>query len=555
MKDRSGVSIRVTLTLLVLIGIARAQDPARVKPDKESFDILLAAATGPEQLENLLQHCTRNNLPEERKRVEKILSSVRPPAKPAADFARRAQLRERRAQARRAVDDFMGTRSRGAAQEIRKIAGWMKEQNYGPPAARARLKDLARKLVTEAADAAPLLKEIEALPAGEGTPANAREFDSRMNGLVKDLTDRLCTAVDKCLAANEPGLAFDLFQFLLKVDPENARAHKSLGHVKIQERWLRPYEFQQFKNGIVWDPKLGWILAKEKARYEAGEYFDLDSRRWAPVAEFNREHSDPAKPWRMKGEHFELVSTADLPLTVQVLARLEAFFLQAFGEYDLFFAKGSTGTGAQLIFGVAPADKRLTVTFYRDPAQFKANANPPTEWAAGFYSGGSRGSFFHAFNGKMSAGVLQHELTHQILGEFSAGHAPSWLSEGAAVYLDGAEFRDGILTLGGPFRNHRVAEYRRNLRGGKKEHSFKEMIRFGNGRDWDSGDISSNYRGAGAVVAFLIHFDGGRYRGDFLDLLRDSYNGGARPIEDYFGLSIDSLEFLMDRFYRECAMQ
>jgi hypothetical protein len=545
----------VIAILLVLLGTARAQDPALARPEKANFETFLAEATGPDQLSDLRKECVKAGLEEEKKKVEAILSRVKPPAKPGADYLKREQLRERRTQARRAVGEFRSSRGRDAAAQIRKVVTWMKEQGYGPAAARARIKDLARRLVTEAAEAAPLLKEIDALPAGEGTPAQAKEFDSRVGGLVKELTDRLCTAVDKCLAANEPGLAFDLFQFLLQVDPESPRAHKSLGHVKIQDRWLRPYEYQQFKNGLVWDPKLGWIVAKEKAKYDAGEYYDLEAKRWAPVTEVNKEHSDPARPWRMKGEHFELVSTADLELTVKVLARLEAFFLQAFGEYDLFFAKGSSGTGAQLIFGVAPVDKRLTVTFYRDAAQFKAHAKPPTDWAAGFYSGGSGGSFFYAFGGKMSVGVLQHELTHQILGEFSAGHAPSWLSEGAAVYLQDAEFRDGILTLPPPLKNHRVADYRANLKAGKKEHSFKEMIRFGNGQSWDSGDISSNYRGAGAIVTFLIHFDGGRYRGDFLDLLRDAYNGGARPLEDYFGLSIDSLDFLQDRFYRECAVR
>ncbi len=545
----------MTGTLLLLIGIAWGQDPARVREEKVPFDAYLAAATGPAQLEDLRKRCAKEGPSEGEKRVAEILSRVKPPAKPSADFLKRAQLRERRAQARNAVADFMGNRSRDAADEIRKVAALMKEKGYGTPAARDRLKDLTRKLVDEASEAAALLKEIESLPDGDGTPAVVKDCEMRADRIVKTLTDRLCSAVDKCLGANEPGLAFELFQYLLRVDPENGRAHKSLGHVKIQDRWLRPYEYQQYRQGLVWDPRLGWVLAREKARYEKGEHFDLESKRWAPVAELNREHSDPAKPWRMKSEHFELVSTADLELTVQVLTRLEAFFLQAFGEYDLFFARGSTGQGAKLIFGVAPVDKRLVVNFYRDRDQFKAHANPPTDWAAGFYSGGRQGSFFYAFNGRMSVGVLQHELTHQILGEFSPGHAPSWLSEGAAVYLQDAEFRDGILTLGGLSRNHRVREYRSNLRAGRKEHPFKEMIRFGNGRDWDSGDISSNYRGAGAAVYFLMHFDGGRYRGDFLDLLRDSYHGGARSIEDYFGLSIDSLDFLMDRFYRECSIR
>ena len=220
----------------------------------------------------------------------------------------------------------------------------MQEQGYGPAAARERLRNFARRLVAEPAEAAPLLREIEALPAGEGTPALAREFENRLAELVRDLADRLLAAVDKCLAANEPGLAFDLFQYLLKIDPENARARKSLGQVRIQDRWLRPYEVPQYKNGFVWDPRWGWIVAKERARYEAGEYFDPEARRWAPLAALDREHADPANPWRLRSEHFDLASTAGLELSVKVLARLEAFFLQAFGEFDLFFAKGSSGT-------------------------------------------------------------------------------------------------------------------------------------------------------------------------------------------------------------------
>jgi hypothetical protein len=79
------------------------------------------------------------------------------------------------------------------------------------------------------------------------------------------------------------------------------------------------------------------------------------------------------------------------------------------------------------------------------------------------------------------------------------------------------------------------------------------MLEFVTGRDWDQGDIAQNYRGAGAAVYFLMTFDGGRYRGDFIDFLRDTYHRAGRPIEDYFGLSIESLDFLMDRFYRECT--
>ena len=61
-----------------------------------------------------------------------------------------------------------------------------------------------------------------------------------------------------------------------------------------------------------------------------------------------------------------------------------------------------------------------------------------------------------------------------------------------------------------------------------------------------------NYRGAGAVLYFLMTFDGGRYRGDAVVMLRDAYSGNLRPIEDYFGLSVQALDLLMTRFYKDC---
>ena len=50
-------------------------------------------------------------------------------------------------------------------------------------------------------------------------------------------------------------------------------------------------------------------------------------------------------------------------------------------------------------------------------------------------------------------------------------------------------------------------------------------------------------------------FDGGRYRGDLIALLRDAYFGKPRPVEEYFGLSVAGLDFLMDRFYKDCEVQ
>ncbi len=531
--------------MILAIGLSLgADDP------KAEFSSLLAEADGPAKLDELRRWCTKNSLFEEKKIVQEILAKITPPAKPASDSAKRAKLREQRAAARKTVSDFMNSRSQIAADEVRKLISWMKEKSYGSNEARERVKELARKLM-DADHAAGFNQEIDALPRSSDTTL-AKQFKARLDGIIKGLTARLLFAVEKCLEANEPGLAFELFKQLIRVDPENERAHKALGHKKIDGRWLRPYHAEQYKAGIVWDDKWGWMLIDEKERYERGEYFDSDSRRWGKLADLNKDHADPNFPWRMISEHFELVSTADLHLTVQILKHLEAFFLQAFGEYDLFFSQKSSDEGAKLIFGVTPANKVLMVNFYRDEAQFRSHAKPPAKWAAGFYSPGKHASYFYAVKGQYSAEILQHELTHQILGEYSRGYPMSWLAEGAAVFLESAKFRDGVLTIGRLNQHPRVAEYSKMVMLGEKEHSLRAVLNFRNFGDWGEGEIPKNYRGAGAVVYFLLTMDEGRYRGDFLDLLRDSYNNKARSIEDYFGLSIESLTILMERFYRYC---
>jgi hypothetical protein len=436
----------------------------------------------------------------------------------------------------------------------------MKTERYAPPEARDRIAVMIRGLlIDEPAERAALDAELKAVEHADRATEELRKssysFDNQVKSILKKLTAQIFVAVEKCIAANEAGYAFDLYRFLLQADPDNERAHKSLGEQKIDGRWLRPFEQEQWRAGLAWDDKGGWVPIKSRDRLEQGDLYDPATKQWGKAADLNKLHGVTSNMWKLESEHFQLISSADHAVNVKLLIRMEAFFLQAFRHYDLFFAGKGSGNTASLIFGVLPAKKKMTVYFYRDEAQFREHAKPPTTWAAGFYSGGKHASFFYGRGSSFSVDLMQHELTHQILGEFSdgGGGGGAWLTEGAAVYLQYADFRNGTLSLGGLKDNARVAEYRRNLRGGKKEHSLKYMLEtFGPRGDWDQGDISMNYRGAGAVVFFLMSFDGGRYRGDLIALLRDAYFGTPRPVEEYFGISIAGLDFLMERFYKDC---
>lgn len=557
---------RLALLLAVLVSFDSAV-PCCLAQDKQAtqaapdFDGRLKRATGPAQLKQLEAWCKKNKLAEEAKRVQEILSRAAA-AKPAADASQREAARVSGDHARDAVSGFRDGRARAVAEEVRRVIVWMKAEKYAPPESRERLSVLVRGLLAEEpADRSALeaeLKEVEhAERPGEELKKAAYSFDNQLKSLLKKFTGQIFAAVEKCIAAGESGYAFDLYRFLLQADPENDRAHKSLGEQKIEGRWLRPFEQEQWRAGLAWDDRAGWMPIKSRDRAGKGEIYDPESKQWGTAADLNKLHSTPAKPWRIESEHFVLISTADHSLNVKLIVRMEAFFLQAFRQYDVFFAGKNAAKNANLIFGVAPAKKKMTVNFYRDQAQFREHAKPPTTWAAGFYSGGKGASFFYAMGQQFSVSLMQHELTHQILGEFSeGGGGGAWLTEGAAVFLECAEFRNGTLSLGDLKDNPDVVRYRKNLRGGQKEHSLKYMVEtFGPGGNWDQGDISKNYRGAGAVVYFLMNFDGGRHRGDALALLRDAYFARTRPLEEYFGISVAGLDFLMDRFYRECDVQ
>ena len=543
------------LVLLALLAQAAGTEAA------SSFEDRLKRATGPAQLKQLSSWCDKNKLADEKKRVQDLLAKATP-AKPAADTPQRDAARTSGDVARQSVSDYRDNRAKAVGEEVRKVIAWMKTEKFAPPEVRERMTTLVRGLlVDEPSDRAALEGELKTVEhadrPGEELKKAAYSFDNQVKSILKKFTGQIFAAVEKCIAAGEAGYAFDLYRFLLQADPENERAHKSLGEQKIDGRWMRPYDQEQWKAGLAWDEKAGWVPVKSRERADQGELYDTETKQWGKTADVDKMHAEVAKPWRMESEHFQLISTADHAVNVRLLARMEAFFLQAFRQYDLFFAGKNAGKNASLIFGVVSTRKKLVVNFYRSEQQFKEHAQPPTTWAAGFYSGGKHASFFHGGGGSrdFSVDLMQHELTHQILGEYSEGGGGGgpWLTEGAAVYLEAAEFRNGTLTLGGLKDNRDVAEYRRNLRAGQKEHALKTMIEtFGARGTWDQGDISKNYRGAGAVVYFLMTFDGGRYRADTIQLIRDAYFAQVRPIEEYFGISIAGLNFLMERFYKEC---
>ncbi len=513
-------------------------------------------ASGPGMWQELAEQCKEWDLDSERAEVIAMLNSLEPTTEHASVQASRHNERVKRYELRKELEAFVDEQKSGALDALTEVVGWMDERNFAPRSARARIDEVMAGLELDEEQSAPVLAalgEVMHMVSEDELPKLNKVFESRLESAVAKTVNRLGKAVENCLRAGLAGQAFDLLQTLLKLDPNNADAHEGLGHVLIDGVWYRKYEAERLQGGEVWSDEFAWMPVGEEERYRAGEIFDPQTGEWTSLSAANEAHSEPDNAWRIESENFLLISTADLHLTATVLKRLEAVFLQVFRQYDLFF-KGDQG--AQLIFGMGKIPEKMVVNLYRSQEQFRDHANPPTDWAAGFYSGRRGGSFFYCNGDRVSFTTLQHELIHQILGELSrGGGAPSWLAEGAAVYLESAFFAGEYLSLGSISDYQRIMGYIRRLRQGEDEHSFVDMLGFRTGREWDSGDISQNYRGAGAIVYFMMHFDDGRYRGDYLELLHDRYNRSRRPPEYYFGMTHETLDRLMERFFKNVRIE
>jgi hypothetical protein len=506
------------------------------------FEAAFARCSGPHTFKRLDEWCERHGHDAWRERIAPWLKTVNTAT--GAGFKARGKARAKRAKAIQAVRDFNRRRVRAVVDGLDQLLAWMAGEGFASPEAKAQLATLIGRAVERAGDplaAARLnadLNLIEHRVAGKAAAKVQKAFGRQYKKMIEDVVDDSLTATERALKVGEAGLAFDLFQYVLRLDPDNARANKGLGHVKVDGRWLRPFRAAQLRRGIEWDSQLGWVKQSDRARYDAGEVFD---RSWKPLAEANRDHADAGNPWVIVTEHFELRTTCDLRQAVWLSERLEAYYLQIFRQYDRFFA---TKGGAKLIFGVSPLQKApLVVNIYRDRNQY-LQFGGGIAGSAGFYSPSKHASFFYDQGEDVS--TLQHEVTHQILGEASPDGAFAWVGEGAAVYLQYASLRDGVLTLGRLEDNPRVYDYARNQ---EQEHSLSRVLNMESQAAWNAGLSSANYRSAGAAVYFFCNFDGGRYRGDFVEMMRHNYLGRPVKVENYFNLPKPLLEKLMKRFY------
>ncbi len=398
----------------------------------------------------------------------------------------------------------------------------------------ARIVEFIDRL--DPAQAEPVKAAFAALPAEPATaePKAVKAWETFFKTKRAALTKPTEVLGEKALGVSVTDIAYDCLQQVLTYDPDHVSLRKALNQTKVDGRYYGPKDMELVKAGLRWDVKLGWIIAKDVARYEKGDYFDIQTKKWTTLDEVNTLRSELATQWVVQTEHLEIRGTAKLQDLVDAANKLEAFYAQIFASYSLFFSKGQGDI--KLIFGLLD-HPRLVLNIAKNPTAYKASlpSDVPAGFSAGMWVPAVGASFFYA--GPME--VMFHEFTHQILDIFSSGgRAPVWVIEGIAVYTQAPTYVDGELSLGQLAKNGMLRSHFRRLTAGNA--MSLDILMGLDHQGWKgAADPGPQYSAAGALAQFCMEANNRKYRADYVEFVRDGYLGltEGHTMWDYLGMT------------------
>ena len=456
---------------------------------------------------------------------------------------KRARLRSVRNELRAMAQDDAAHRAKVDAQIVAKLIdvaekGRTTEQT-------ARLKALAAQVAwLDPNVATPLSERLSKLAEPSmtaGSPTN--EWELALADAERELVQRPGELLNRSIELGLFDLAYQFMQEILAFAPSHQGLRASLGHVWHEDRWLTAFEMDRAARGLAWDDRWGWYVKAERARYEAGYYYDLDRDEWTTLDEANEEHASLDRPWTLNTAHLTISGTVELETLAQVASRLEAFYRQVFAAYAPFFAR--TSQDYRLVLGMADHPP-LAIRIFRDADQFGTAFPRRPQWSKGIFDPTSKTSLFIGNADR----VMYHEFTHQILHVFTRGNqSPAWLTEGIAVYTQSPVYRDGRLQLGSVDDNPTLQKQFAAFREGRHM-NLEELLAIEDLGRWGAAeDPDPQYCSAGALVQFCMEAKDRSYRADFIDFLTDSYRGRTfgHKLWDYLGLDkVTFIEFYQD---------
>lgn len=452
------------------------------------------------------------------------------------------------------------------------------------------------------ANAEPRLSRMLQLPLSNQLPAEQRIWRTRLQELREDRAKELYSLARKALtAANMPTMAYLLIKDTLRLHPDHANARAVLGQKLFVDptrsndsayagEWVSPFEARKRSGRLpeVNHPKFGWIPARHVDRYEQGER--LWKSKWVSDAKEAELRRDFSNAWTIQTEHFLVKTNTSLEEGVEISRKLEIFHDWLTTNFAAFFetpkSLRSRFEDAQAIRRGGKSDEPMEVHYYASRAEYERIVRAKNQQLQGTVSNGlyledTRTSYYFRDPADKDLDVVYHEATHQIfdlatvadrrsaalrkrnvLGERQARlwtlceNSNFWMVEGIACYFESIMIHQGTVTVGDPdyvrFRNARE----RLLSQDKDVFFYAPMQGFcGLGmKDFKQHpNLRQLYTQSSGIAHFLMHYQDGIYRDDFVTLLSAAYRPDLGDVMKEPSLEeITGVRFaVLDQQYRE----
>ena len=337
-----------------------------------------------------------------------------------------------------------------------------------------------------------------------------------------------------------PSFAYRLVREVLFHDPDHAIARKMFGYLRDGDEWTTQFAADMKKQGQVWHDEFGWLPAKNVARYEAGERYC--NGKWMTAAREETIRSDFKNPWIVRTEHFEIRTNHSQQQGAHLAASVEVFHRYFMREFAAVF---QTPQQMNKLFqdGTAVSrDKRYDIDHYRLQSEFVERLIkrcPSAGLINGIYMPQDRKAYF--FHNPLipedeSLGTLYHEVTHQLLSEstlqtITVGTTRDfWVIEGIACYFE--SFRvteDGSITVGDA-QHPRIQAAREQVVTTQDHEPLARFTAYGM-LPFQKGELpvlQKRYAQATGLTHFLLNYQDGLYRDEFMEYLSQIYSPDER---------------------------
>lgn len=372
-----------------------------------------------------------------------------------------------------------------------------------------------------------------------GSREPSDQWKERYNKKFAPILKQLKQVIQKLVKHGIYSRIKQFVKIVFSFDPDNQYFRQKLGFQKYNGEWLNRFRYKMAKKGLIWHRKFGWIIRKNKKKYSKRRYYDLQRRKWTSLTEANKYHGKISNMWKLRTEHLQFKSTAPLKMLTRTAGLLESFYNGVFVAFTpIFLELQGVQNPIKLVFGKLGRQRPHRIVYLKNKKQYLKQATS-TRWSGGMYIPRRNKSYFY---GKPQYKMF-HEFTHQLLREtIRSNQAPSWLTEGVAVYAQHPMnlFNNKPLKFGQFLKDKHLKTFLKLLQKGK-HYPVKKLLKITNNASWKNiskKTEGANYSTAGALTWFCMEIENRKYRRDFLDYVRDSYYGRAsNPFWEYMGMT------------------